>query len=104
MHTKYKTASTRKRYNDRLSELGIHSFLILPRYDISITTLTSPITLLREHLNNQKANREEFIEQFGCVNREPFVEDNVQEYEDVDDIDDLFSAIDDTDRCLRTYT
>lgn len=98
-HNKYKSDSTRKRYNDRLSELGIHSFLILPRYDISITTLTSPITLLREHLNNQKASREEFIEQYGCVNREPFVEDNVQEHEDVNNIYDLFDSSDDTDGC-----
>lgn len=89
----YRTYSTRKRYNDLLAGLQIHSFLILPRYNISAETLVSPMLMLNEYVNALKERRAMYVQRYGVSDREAYVEDAVQESRDTDNMDDLLRDI-----------
>lgn len=67
VQSQYKSQSTRKRYNDMLWLLGIHSFLIQPRYDICQSVLKSPMVMLDEYIESMKCQRQKYMQRYNIV-------------------------------------
>lgn len=95
-----KNRNTRRKYEDMLSQLHIHSMLMQPRCVGSEDILPSPMALLDEHVQRMKEQRQSYMEHHGISEYRVAIQEEIpDDFVDLgfDDMEDIFGEHEETE-------